>query len=161
MPGSWSNLGSPQAGNTYLATGLSSTVKTWFDVIPTDSNGDTVTSAAASFFAPSLSISQGTVLVSAQTTVTVSLNQLTNWTPGTPGSPTFTVLGTGMSIVSQTVTNSNTATIVISAGSMVGTAQIHDPLNNLNVLFFVSQRLPVASRTMVSRTHVTRGAPVH
>lgn len=48
------------------------------------------------------------------------------WTPGTPGSPLFTI-SSGASIVSQVVNSSTSATVVISTGSAGGVATITDP----------------------------------
>lgn len=55
----------------------------------------------------------------------------TSWTPGSPGSPTFTLTGsngaTGYSIVSQTVASTTSATITINPGTAGGTLTITDP----------------------------------
>lgn len=52
----------------------------------------------------------------------------TSWTPGTPGSPIFTLssTGTGASKTAQTVTSATAATITITAGT-VGIITVTDP----------------------------------
>ena len=52
----------------------------------------------------------------------------TSWTPGTPGSPTFTLTstGTGASITAQTVASTTSATLTITAGT-AGVITITDP----------------------------------
>jgi len=52
----------------------------------------------------------------------------TSWTPGTPGSPSFTLSGlAGASIVSQSVASATSATLVIATGSSTGELTITDP----------------------------------
>lgn len=49
------------------------------------------------------------------------------YTPGTPGSPSFSVTGgTGASVSSQVVTANNTATLQIATGSATGVLTISD-----------------------------------
>lgn len=61
------------------------------------------------------------------TSTTISLaGTATSWTSGTPGSPTFTLSGgTGASIVSQSISDTSTASIILNAGSTVGTLIIN------------------------------------
>ena len=54
----------------------------------------------------------------------------TGWTPGTPGTPTFTVSGLATK-VSQTVASATAATVVVNTGSTPGTLTITDPLNSI------------------------------
>jgi lysophospholipase L1-like esterase len=52
----------------------------------------------------------------------------TSWTPGTPGSPVFTLAGgTGAAITAQTVASATSATVTVAAGSATGTLTITDP----------------------------------
>ena len=52
----------------------------------------------------------------------------TAWTPGAPGSPTFTLSGgTGASISSQVVNSTTRATLTIATGTALGALTITDP----------------------------------
>lgn len=55
----------------------------------------------------------------------------TNWTPGIPGTPEFTV--DHGSIISQQVWLSNFASVLLDPGPYVGTIQLSDPLNGSQV----------------------------
>lgn len=68
-------------------------------------------------------------LVAASIGNTVTLTGVgTSWTPGTPGSPTFTLssTGSGAAITAQVVNSTTGATLTIDAGT-VGTITITDP----------------------------------
>lgn len=70
-----------------------------------------------------------TTLTAGTTNNTVTLTgSNTTWTPGTPGSPTFTIstTGSGASITAQVVTSATSASLTITAGS-VGVITITDP----------------------------------
>lgn len=63
----------------------------------------------------------------------------TSWVAGTPGSPTFTLSGgLGASITAQTVGNSTSAIITVTAGTETGTLTITDPSTNNTVTLSVS-----------------------
>lgn len=64
-----------------------------------------------------------------RTTPTITLTGTgTAWTPGTPGSPTFTVSGgAGASITAQQVLTATTATITLQTGTATGALTITDP----------------------------------
>jgi hypothetical protein len=76
---------------------------------------------------PSASIAVGTSTAytnNSSLSVTVTGTNV-NWTSGTPGSPIFSLSGgLGASIMSQTVTSSTTATLVINTGKSSGTLTV-------------------------------------
>ena len=74
-----------------------------------------------------IALSQQTGHLNAAPTVTVT-GTGTAWTPGTPGSPTFTLSGgTGASITAQTVVSATVATLTLATGSSTGVLTITDP----------------------------------
>jgi hypothetical protein len=76
------------------------------------------------------------------------------WTPGTPGSPTFTLSGgTGASITAQHVLTATTATVTITAGTASGPLAVNDPVTGNSALLSI----PVASFT-VSPTFLINGS---
>jgi lysophospholipase L1-like esterase len=81
-----------------------------------------------SFTTGSISASPATVVISTAGNVITLTGVGTAWTPGTPGSPTFTLSGgSGASITAQTVASTTSATITVTAGSALGTLTVTDP----------------------------------
>lgn len=76
----------------------------------------------------SLSASPGNLTPGSTGNVVTLTGVGTSWTPGTPGSPTFTLssTGTGASITAQVVASATSATITVTAGT-VGLITITDP----------------------------------
>lgn len=63
----------------------------------------------------------------------------TNWTPGNPGSPIFTLSGgQGASITAQNIGNPSSAIITVDAGSETGTLTVTDPSTNATATLSVS-----------------------
>lgn len=77
---------------------------------------------------PSLAASPTSIIAGSLNDIETLTGQNTAWTPGTPGSPTFTLTstGTGASIVSQVVNSATSATLTINAGT-AGVITITDP----------------------------------
>ncbi len=74
----------------------------------------------------------------------------TAWSAGNPGSPTFTLSGgSGASIVSQTISSSTQATLVINAGGSVGTLILRDPSSTATTSIEVVEN-PVVSTNNTS-----------
>ena len=104
---------------------------------------------------PFLFTSTSTVLQNSTSTITLTGNA-TSWTPGTPGSPTFTVSGgAGASIVSQSVSSATTSTIVLGAGRATTTLLITDPLSGATSSLQVA---PDTIAPLVSFTAPSNGA---
>lgn len=59
------------------------------------------------------------------------------WSPGTPGTPTFTVTGSGVAITAQQVLTSTTATVTLSAGIPVGPLAINDPVTGNSAILSI------------------------
>jgi hypothetical protein len=85
-------------------------------------------------------LTSDTSTAAAGQTITVHLTGTnTGWTPGTPGTPTFTLSGgTGASISAQTVVDATHATLTVHTGTAAGTLTITDPLNGLTVTLLVT-----------------------
>ena len=100
--------------------------------VAVDGGGNTATTSSINIIVsnnvPILFTSTSTVLQNSTTTLTI-IGNATTWTPGTPGTPTFTLSGgSGSSIVSQVISSATTSSIVIGAGRSVGTLILTDPL---------------------------------
>ena len=75
--------------------------------------------------------------------------------PGTPGNPTFTMSGgTGGSRTSQTITSTTQATIMVNAGSALGTLTITDPSTGRTTN--ISVTAPLSSDATLSSLAVTK-----
>ena len=113
---------------------------------------------------PMLFTSTSTVLQNSTSTITLTGNA-TSWTAGSPGTPTFTVSGgSGASIVSQTVVSATTSTIVLGAGTAVGSLSIHDPSTSViatitvvadNVVPIVDLTTPANGATLTGTVTLT------
>ncbi len=102
-------------------------------VVAVDGSGNSATTSPINIIVsnnvPMLFVSTSTVFQHSTTTIALTGNA-TSWTPGTPGTPTFTISGgTGASIVSQVVSTATTSLIVIGAGRSAGILVITDPLS--------------------------------
>ena len=98
-----------------------------------DGSGNAATSSSNTILVennvPLLYTSTSTVLQTSTTTITLTGNA-TNWTPGTPGTPLFTVSGGfGASIVLQAISSATSSLITLAAGTATGTLLISDPLS--------------------------------
>jgi len=77
---------------------------------------------------PGISASPNQIVISTTGNSVVLTGITTTWTPGTPGTPTFTLSGgTGASITAQTIASGTSATLTITAGSALGVLTITDP----------------------------------
>ena len=73
----------------------------------------------------------------------------TAWTPGSPGSPIFSLSGgTGASIISQQIISANSATVNIAAGSSTGILTLTDPSTS-NIASFNSSVNTIAPASIL------------
>ena len=70
------------------------------------------------------------------------------WTPGTPGTPTFTVSGTACSITAQTVTSTTGAVLTMNAGGTLGNCVIHDPSSSTTFTLAIISNPIVQTKTL-------------
>lgn len=84
--------------------------------------------------APTLSADTSSLVESSTGNAVVLTGTGTAWTPGTPGSPTFTIstTGSGAAITAQVVNSATQATLTVSAGTS-GVITIGDPDNSTEV----------------------------
>lgn len=78
---------------------------------------------------PTMSVSPVTMVANTTGNVITVTGVSTDWTPGTPGSPTFTISGvTGAAITAQVVNSPTSATLTVTAstGGSIGVAEISD-----------------------------------
>ena len=87
----------------------------------------------------------------------------TSWTPGTPGSPTFTIAGgTGASITARTVASATAATLTINTGSATGTLTFTDPVTGntcgVTLVSPLNRIFPTDSNIVYSGTWAVSGS---
>ncbi|MEO6810622.1 MAG: hypothetical protein ABI353_16015 [Isosphaeraceae bacterium] len=64
------------------------------------------------------------------------------WTPGSPGSPTFTLAGgTGASILTQQIDDATHATLTVACGTAPGLLTIGDPSTSSTATIQIKPRL--------------------
>ena len=140
------NVGSSGATSPYSITWDSTSVSDGdhtIHVIVTDSSGNIATSSDVTVHVANQTVTVtpdvSTIVQNTTGNTIVLTGNATTWTAGTPGSPTFSISGgTGTTITSQTVSNSTSATLTISAGSAVGTFKIIAPDSNASTTITVS-----------------------
>ena len=117
---------------------------------------DAVMSTVRSTASPSMSASVSTAAKGSASNI-VQLNGIdTYWQPGAPGSPVFTISGgEGATITSQTIIDSSTAQITLSAGSKSGTVTITDPIANVSTTIQIAE--PYVPPTSGSSTTTNSG----
>jgi Bacterial Ig-like domain len=129
------------AGGTFTPTSLSwnqsSSAQTFtytpaaggvFSLAGTSANGATASGSPITFTVPGISVSPTAIPANHAGNITLTVTGVGSaFTSGTPGSPSFTLSGVaGVTKVSQTVTSSTSATIVVTTGSGTGTLTISD-----------------------------------
>lgn len=87
-----------------------------------------------------LSLSPTAIAVSTTGNTITLTGSGTAWTPGTPGSPTFTISG-GCTITAQSVASITSATITVNSGGSATTCTVTDPSNSTTL------SLPVIAST--------------
>jgi hypothetical protein len=112
----------------------------WGDGANSASTGNQAGNLYASY-PGGLAASPTTVIVSTTGTVITLIGSGTSWTPGTPGSPTFTV--SSGSITAQTVDSGTYAVITFTAPGGTGSVTITDPSTGGTVSILIVNGTPV------------------
>jgi hypothetical protein len=92
-------------------------------------DGTTIGAVEGLVVPASMYVQPATLVANTTGNVVQVTGESTNWTPGTPGSPTFTISGvSGAAITSQVVNTPTSATLTVTAstGGAVGVAEISD-----------------------------------
>lgn len=125
--------------------------------VATDAAGNSGTSTSVSVTvnnsSPSIAVSTSTVMQgSVNNTINIT-GSVTTWTAGNPGTPTFSLSGgTDANIVSQTVSGTSSASIILNAGTIAGDLLLTDPSTDATTTITVvaDNILPQATVTVPS-----------
>lgn len=92
-------------------------------------DGTTIGAVQGQVVSPTMYVQPTTMVANSTGNILTVTGTSTNWTPGTPGSPTFTITGvTGAEITSQVVNTPTSVTLIVTAstGGNIGVAEVSD-----------------------------------
>lgn len=150
-------LGAPTQRNLFANSAVAGSSTTPVGVSVGNAGGGNILRAVAyTGLAFSLSLSESSALINTTNSVTAT-GTFTNWTPGTPGAPTFTAVKTptnDCTLSAQTVASYKSASFTLAHGATSGTITISetDPTTGVT---------STATITVASSTTITLTSPAN